>query len=87
MEITNLEHEFVDDLFFSRVDTRFYVNGMKHFYFTAKGEPRPQVVQWWEPNKKSVQGRILRHEYYSKCPAHIRAIVEEQVPIVAILLS
>ncbi len=86
MEITNLEHEFVPDRFWPRVYTRFYVDGIKHYYMTAKGEPHPQMVQWWEPNKNFVQD-VVKYEYYSKCPAHIRAIVEEQVPIVAIMLS
>lgn len=86
MEITNLEHEFVDDRLFPRVATRFYVDGVKHYYSTYKTGTHPQMVQWWEPNKNFVQD-IVRYEYYSKCPAHIRAIVEEQVPIVAIMLS
>jgi hypothetical protein len=53
---------------------------------TSKGEAHPQMVQWCEPNKNFVQD-VVKYEYYSKCPAHIRAIVEEQVPVVAILLA
>lgn len=86
MEITNLEHEFVPDRFLPRVYTRFYVGGIKHYYMTSKGEVRPQIVQWWAP-KDTLAADRNTYQYLSKCPAHIRAIVEEQVPIVAILLS
>ena len=86
MDNIKIEHEYIPDRFFPRVDTRFYVDGVKHYYMTPKGESRPQMVQWWEPNKNFVQD-VMKGEYYSKCPAHIRAIVAEQMPIVAIMLS
>jgi hypothetical protein len=86
VEITNLEHEFVDDLFFPRVVTRFDVDGVKHYYFTHEGGSRPQLVQWRVP-KDTLASDVMAYQYLSKCPAHIRAIVEEQVPIVAIMLS
>lgn len=86
MEITNLEHEFEDDRFVPRVNTRFCVDGMKHFYTTFKGDTHPQMVQWWTP-EDVIAADAMSHQYYSKCPAHIRAVVEEQVPIVAIMLS
>lgn len=77
-EVTDLEHELIVDGVFKRVRTTFKVDGRAYVYQTYA--PNESFTSFWDDE------RMLLIEN-NVCPAYLKEIRKEQMPIVAIMLS
>jgi hypothetical protein len=77
-EVTDLEHELIVDGVFKRVRTTVKVDGKAYVYQTYA--PNESFTSFWDEGR----ARLIENNV---CPAYLKDIRKEQMPIVAIMLS
>jgi hypothetical protein len=82
-EVTDLEHDRIEDGLFTRVMTSFRIKGTRYWYHTYNAGEPPQSVRYSGPNDLNE----TQYVYCTQLPKHVRDFIDQQMPIVAILLS